>query len=70
MAKLFNCTPKPAMLRSVQNERLNVSGALTSASAGEATQKIFSDCAPAPAPMTVNSDILPRCVRKLPTHGA
>src|SRR5215469_15378187 len=28
MAKLFNCTPKPAMLRSVQNERWNVSGAL------------------------------------------
>jgi hypothetical protein len=28
MTKLFNCTPKPAMLRSVQNERWNVSGAL------------------------------------------
>src|SRR5262249_20993966 len=28
MAKLFNCTPKPAMLRSVQNERWNVTGAL------------------------------------------
>jgi hypothetical protein len=28
MAKLFNCTPKPAMLRSVQNERWTVSGAL------------------------------------------
>jgi len=28
MAKLFNCTPKPAMLRSVQNERWNVSCAL------------------------------------------
>jgi hypothetical protein len=28
MTKLFNRTPKPAMLRSVQNERWNVSGAL------------------------------------------
>jgi len=28
MTKLFNCTPKPAMLRSVQNERWNISGAL------------------------------------------
>jgi hypothetical protein len=28
MTKVFNCTPKPAMLRSVQNERWNVSGAL------------------------------------------
>ena len=28
MAKLFNCTPKPAMLRSVQNERWNVTGSL------------------------------------------
>jgi hypothetical protein len=28
MAKVFNCTPKPAMLRSVQNERWSVTGAL------------------------------------------
>jgi hypothetical protein len=28
MAKVFNCTPKPAMLRSVQNERWTVTGAL------------------------------------------
>ena len=32
MAKLFNVTPKPAGLRSVQNENWNMAGALSESS--------------------------------------